>query len=167
MKLLILITLFFGAASLGWAGDANESGQEADEPGFFDQFEFENDSDPFNMKGLTPRYAYIDDENLIGHAHYGGIAYFARHGAAWEGPSLRAGIGNGGEKINIAYTDGFSFFQVDLGLSYYFLNRDNPRSRDLEGVELLGIELGLRMWVVQVIGVHTEETSFVSLGFGF
>ncbi len=167
MKSLSLILLLFGCVSLSMAEESSNTAEDADESSFFDQFEFENDSDPFNMKGLTPRYAYVHDENLIGHAHYGGIAYFAKHGAAWEGPSLRAGIGTQGEKINIAYTDGFSFFQVDLGLSYYFLNRDNPRSRKLEGVELLGFELGLRMWVVQVIGVHTEETSFVSLAFGF
>ncbi|MDX1453731.1 MAG: hypothetical protein R3183_14355 [Oleiphilaceae bacterium] len=164
MKLLILLVCSVCFWASAWAEEGSDTTSE-EETSFFDQFSFENDADPFNMRGLSPRYAYVHDENLIGHTHYGGIAYFERHGAAWEGPSLRAGFGSRGEKINLAYTDGFSFFQVDLGLSYYFLDSDNPR--DLEELELLGLELGLRMWVVQIIGVHTEETSFVSLAFGF
>ncbi len=164
MKSICLAIVSLLLLSPVWAEESTDSSAN-DAGSFFDQFHFENDADPFNMKGLTPRYAYIDDENLIGHAHYGGIAYFERYGAAWEGPSLRAGFGNRGEKINLAYTDGSSFFQVDLGLSYYFLDADNPRK--LEGLELLALELGLRIWVFQVIGVHSEETSFVSIGYGF
>ncbi len=131
------------------------------ESSFFDDL----DLDPFDFEGLTPRYAYVHDENLIGHMHYVGASYYTRVGAAHEGPTLRAGFGKDGEKINLAYTDGFSFMHVDFGLSYYFLNTDNER--DLEGVELLALELGVRFWVVQIIGMHSEETSYVSLGFGF
>jgi len=37
----------------------------------------------------------------------------------------------------------------------------------LDGSELLGLEMGLRFWVIQFIGVHTEETSWVTLAYGF
>jgi len=119
-----------------------------------------------DMKGWTPRYAYVSDDNLIGHTHYAGVSFFKRQGAAHEGPTLRFGLGTKGEKINLSYTSGFSFLGVDIGLSYLFPDKEQ-RVNFRDAVEGLGLELGLRMWVVQLIAIHTEETSYVSLAYGF
>jgi len=120
----------------------------------------------YDLEGWTPRYAYVVDDNYIGRTHYAGISYFKRQGAAYEGPTVRVGFGKRGEKINLSYTSGFSFMGVDMGLSYLILNKDNPREYG-ESIEGLGLELGLRLWVVQVIALHTEESSYVSLAYGF
>jgi len=117
-------------------------------------------------KGWTPRYIYVTDDNLIGHTHYFGVSYFKRQGAAFEGPTARFGLGTEGEKINLGYTSGSSFFSVDMGLSYNFLDSDNPRKHD-SGLGGLSAELGLRFWAVQIIMQNSEDTSYVSLGFGF
>jgi hypothetical protein len=119
-----------------------------------------------DLKGWTPRYAYVVDDNIIGRTHYAGISYFKRQGAGYEGPTLRAGLGNRGEKINLSYTSGFSFMAVDMGLSYLIPDKNKRRNLS-DNIEGLGIELGLRFWVVQLIAIHTEKTSYVSLGYGF
>jgi len=123
------------------------------------------DWDLFDGEGWTPRYAYLSDDNFIGHAHYAGLAYYQKKGAEQSGMSFRYGFGKKGDKVNIAYTNSFSFMAVDFGLSYHFLDDDNRIS--LDGSELLGLEMGLRFWVIQFIGVHTEETSWVTLAYGF
>jgi len=127
---------------------------------------FEN-LDPFDRDGWTPRYAYLDNDNLIGYAHYAGVSYFKKAGAESEGVTLRGAFGNKGKKVNLAYSNSFSFMSVDFGLSYYALDDDNERKRDMGGIDLLSLELGLRLWVVQVIGSVNEGTSFVTLGYGF
>lgn len=119
-----------------------------------------------DLKGWTPRYAYVTDDNLIGRMHYAGISYFKRQGAIHEGPTLRVGFGDRGEKVNLSFTSGFSFLSVDMGLSYLIPDQSNPRNFDQE-IEGLGLEIGLRLWVVQLIGIHTEETSYVELAYGF
>tara|TARA_R110002167_G_scaffold25824_3_gene89221 strand:- start:3731 stop:4207 length:477 start_codon:yes stop_codon:yes gene_type:complete len=119
-----------------------------------------------DLKGWTPRYAYVVDDNVLGRTHYTGISYFKRQGAIYEGPTLRAGLGKRGEKINLSYTSGFSFMSVDMGLSYILPDKSKRRNI-ADNLEGLGIELGLRMWVVQLIAIHTEKTSYVSLGYGF
>ncbi|MFT6028566.1 MAG: hypothetical protein ACI8O8_000290 [Oleiphilaceae bacterium] len=119
-----------------------------------------------DLKGWTPRYALLVDDNLIGRTHYVGISYFKRQGAAYEGPTLRVGFGKDGEKINLSYTSGFSFMGVDMGLSYILPNK-SARSNFSENLEGLGLELGLRLWVVQFIALHTEKTSYVELAYGF
>jgi hypothetical protein len=119
-----------------------------------------------DMKGWTPRYAYVSDDNLIGHTHYAGVSFFKREGAVHEGPTLRFGLGTRGEKINLAFTSGFSFLGVDIGLSYLFPDKEQ-RANFRDAVEGLGLELGLRMWVVQVIAIHTDQTSYISLAYGF
>ena len=53
-----------------------------------------------------------------------------------------------------------------MGLSYLIPDQSNPRNFDQE-IEGLGLEIGLRLWVVQLIGIHTEETSYVELAYGF
>lgn len=119
-----------------------------------------------DLKGWTPRYAYVDGDNIIGRTHYAGISYFKRQGAAYEGPTLRVGLGARGEKINLSYTSGFSFFGVDVGLSYILPDK-NDRSNIADNLEGVGLELGLRMWVVQLIAIHMEKTSYVKLAYGF
>ncbi|MFT6122547.1 MAG: hypothetical protein ACJASG_001070 [Oleiphilaceae bacterium] len=120
----------------------------------------------FEVEGWTPRYTFVADDNLIGKAHYFGVSYFDRQGAAFEGPTARVGVGANGEKINLAYTSGSSFFGVDMGFSYNFLDSDNPRKHD-SGLGGLSVEVGLRIWVVQFIMQNSEDTSYISLGFGF
>jgi len=120
----------------------------------------------FEIKGWTPRYIYVDGDNLIGHTHYFGASYFKRQGAAFEGPTMRFGLGTKGEKINVGYTSGSSFFSVDMGLSYNFLDSDNPRKHG-SGLGGLSVELGLRIWAVQIIMQNSEDTSYVALGYGF
>tara|TARA_R110002072_G_scaffold90500_10_gene202537 strand:+ start:14456 stop:14932 length:477 start_codon:yes stop_codon:yes gene_type:complete len=119
-----------------------------------------------DLKGWTPRYAYVTDDNLIGKTHYLGVSYFKRQGAAYEGPTLRAGFGDRGEKVNLSYTSGFSFMSVDMGLSYIVPDK-KIRGNFAESLEGLGLELGLRLWVVQLIAIHTEKTSYVELAYGF
>jgi hypothetical protein len=119
-----------------------------------------------DLKGWTPRYALLIDDNLIGRTHYVGVSYFKRQGAAYEGPTLRVGFGENGEKINLSYTSGFSFMGVDVGLSYIIPDK-NTRSNFAENLEGLGLELGLRLWVVQLIAIHTEKSSYVELAYGF
>lgn len=120
----------------------------------------------FEVEGWTPRYTYVDDDNLLGDTHYFGVSYFKRDGAAFEGPTARVGVGKGGEKINLGYTSGSSFFAVDMGFSYNFLDSDNNRKHE-SGLGGLSVELGLRIWVVQFIMQNSEDTSYVSLGYGF
>jgi hypothetical protein len=120
----------------------------------------------YEFEGWTPRYVYMPDDNLIGETHYAGVSYFKRSGSAFEGPTLRYGMGKDGGKVNIAYTDAFSFLAVDFGLSYTFLDEDNPREYE-DDSDAIGIELGLRLWVVQIIAVHSDYSSYVSLGYGF
>jgi len=120
----------------------------------------------FEVEGWTPRYTYVSDDNLIGNTHYFGVSYFKRQGAGFEGPTARIGVGKDGEKVNLAYTSASSFFGVDMGLSYNFLDSGNPRKHD-SGLGGLSVELGLRIWVVQIIMQNSEDTSYVSLGFGF
>ena len=120
----------------------------------------------FEVEGWTPRYIYVADDNLIGDTHYFGVSYFKRQGAAFEGPTARIGVGKEGEKVNLGYTSASSFFGVDMGLSYNFLDSDNNRKHD-SGLGGLSVELGLRIWVVQIIMQNSEDTSYVSLGFGF
>jgi len=144
---------------------AQESTEELEMESAEESWYDDIDLDPFNMKGFSPRYAYLDFDNLIGYAHYFGVSYFQKAGAESEGVTVRTGQGTMGEKFNLSYTNSFSFMSVDFGLSYYHLDDDNFRQFDDE--ELLGIELGLRLWVVQVIGVHMENTSFVTLAYGF
>jgi len=120
----------------------------------------------FEVEGWTPRYTYIPDDNLIAEAHYFGVSYFKRQGSAFEGPTVRVGVGKEGEKINVGYTSASSFFGVDMGLSYNFLDSDNKRKHD-SGLGGLSVELGLRLLVVQFIMQNSEDTSYVSLGFGF
>ena len=115
-----------------------------------------------DLKGWTPRYAYIVDDNIIGRTHYAGISYFKRQGAVYEGPTLRAGLGKRGEKVNLSYTSGFSFMALS-----YLLPDKNKRRNVADNLEGLGIELGIRFWVVQFIAIHTEKTSYISLGYGF
>ncbi len=150
MKKLLLLTLLVFAVP-AWADFS------------LDDFSLKKMTD---MKGWTPRYAYVDDDNLIGHTHYAGVSFFKRQGATHEGPTLRFGLGTKGEKINLSYTSGFSFLGVDIGLSYLFPDEEQ-RANLRDAVEGLGLELGLRMWVVQLIAIHTEETSYVSLAYGF
>ncbi len=150
MKKLLLLTLLVFAFP-AWADFS------------LDDFSLKKMTD---MKGWTPRYAYVDDDNLIGHTHYAGVSFFKRQGATHEGPTLRFGLGTKGEKINLSYTSGFSFLGVDIGLSYLFPDEEQ-RANFRDAVEGLGLELGLRMWVVQLIAIHTEETSYVSLAYGF
>jgi hypothetical protein len=126
-------------------------------------FSWDNISD---MEGWTPRYVYVVDDNLIGRTHYMGMSFFKRQGAAHEGVTLRGGFGHYGEKINLSYTSGFSLMGVDMGLSYMVLDKSNLRQHDNE-VQGLGLELGLRFWGVQVIAIHLDENSYVSLGYGF
>jgi hypothetical protein len=127
--------------------------------------EDEWDLDFFDGRGWTPRYAYLDDDNIIGYAHYAGLAYYQRAGSSLSGMAFRYGHGTRGHKYNIAYSNSFGFMSVDFGLSYHVLDDDNPR--DLEDLELLGLEMGLRFWVVQIIATHTEDTSFATLAYGF
>lgn len=128
-----------------------------------DDFELKKITD---LKGWTPRYAFVVDDNMIGKTHYAGVSYFKRQGAAYEGPTLRVGFGDRGEKVNLSYSSGFSFMAVDVGLSY--MVPDKIKRKDFsDGVEGLGLELGLRLWVVQLIAVHAEKTSYVSLAYGF
>ena len=108
----------------------------------------------------------MPDDNLIDETHYFGVSYFKRQGAAFEGPTARIGVGKEGEKIHIGYTSASSFFGVDMGLSYNFFDSDNNRKPD-SGIGGLSVELGLRLWVVQFIMQNSEDTSYVSLGFGF
>ncbi|KZY29879.1 MULTISPECIES: hypothetical protein [unclassified Oleiphilus] len=128
-----------------------------------EDFSWKNISD---LEGWTPRYTYVVDDNLIGRTHYMGMSFFKRQGAAHEGITLRGGFGHFGEKINLSYTSGFSLMGVDMGLSYLILDKDNLRQHENE-IEGLGLELGLRFWVVQLIALHMDETSYVSLGYGF
>lgn len=125
----------------------------------------EIDWDPFDGKGFTPRYAYLDFDNFIGYAHYYGLSYYQKAGAESEGVTARVADGTMGKKYNLSYSNAFSFMAVDFGLSYYDLASDN--FRNLSDEELLGLELGLRFWVVQLVAVHTENTSFVTFGYGF
>ncbi len=132
-----------------------------------DDFDIKNVADKItDLKGWTPRYAYVVDDNIIGRTHYAGVSYFKRQGSAYEGPTLRLGLGKRGEKINLSYTSGFTFMTVDMGLSYIIPDK-NDRRNLADNVEGLGLELGLRMWVVQLIAIHTEKTSYVSLAYGF
>jgi hypothetical protein len=128
-----------------------------------DDFTLKNVTD---LRGWTPRYTYVVDDRFLGETHYVGMSFFKRQGAAHEGPTLRAGFGKFGEKINLSYTSGFSFFGVDMGLSYLIMDKDSPKIHENE-LEGLGLELGLRLWGVQIIATHTDESSYVSLGFGF
>ncbi len=128
-----------------------------------EDFSWENISD---MEGWTPRYAYVVDDKLLGRTHYMGMSFLKRQGAAHEGLTLRGGFGHYGEKINLSLTSGFSFMSVDMGLSYMLLDKSNPRQHDNE-FQGLGIELGLRMWVVQILALHLDEYSYVSLAYGF
>ncbi|MFV1873588.1 MAG: hypothetical protein ACMZ64_09730 [Oleiphilus sp.] len=149
-KLLLLFLLIFSALPVS----ADFS---------LDDFDLKKVTD---LKGWTPRYAFIVDDNMIGKTHYAGISFFKRQGAAYEGPTARMGFGDRGEKVNLSYTSGFSFMAVDIGLSYII--PDKIKRQDFtDGVEGIGIELGLRFWVVQLIALHTEETSYVSLAYGF
>jgi len=138
-----------------------------------DDFKFLDDfklKQIYDLEGWTPRYAYVVDDNYIGRTHYAGISFFKRQGAAHEGPTLRVGFGKYGEKINLSYTSGFAFMGVDMGLSYLVLNKDNDRRGDESFAgfsEGLGLELGLRLWVVQVIALQLEKSSYVSLAYGF
>lgn len=129
----------------------------------WEDFSWKNISD---REGWTPRYAYVVDDNLIGRTHYMGMSFFKRQGAAHEGITLRGGFGHFGEKINLSYSSGFSLMGVDFGLSYMALDKKNLRQHDNE-IEGLGLELGLRFWVVQVIALHLDQTSYVSLAYGF
>ena len=128
-----------------------------------EDFSWENISD---MEGWTPRYVYVVDDQLLGRTHYMGMSFFKRQGAAHEGVTLRGGFGHFGEKINLSYTSGFSFMGVDMGLSYFIMDKDFHRQHDNE-LQGLGLELGLRLWVVQIIAVHLDEYSYATLGYGF
>lgn len=119
-----------------------------------------------DLKGWTPRYVLLTDDNMIGRTHYAGVSYFKREGAAYEGPTLRIGFGDRGEKVNLGWTSGFSFMAVDFGLSYVVPDKIK-RQNISDGLEGIGLELGLRFWVVQLIALHMERTSYVSLGYGF
>jgi hypothetical protein len=123
------------------------------------------DWDLFDGEGWTPRYAYLDNDNVIGYAHYAGLAYYHKRGAEQSGAVFRYAHGTKGEKYNVAYSNAFSFMSVDFGFSYHVLDDDNPR--DLEDLELLGLEMGLRFWVVQIIATHTEDYSWATLAYGF
>lgn len=156
MKPLVCLLLLCLSLSSAYAEE-----EMAEESGWFENI----DLNPFDMKGWTPRYAYVDGDNFIGYTHYVGLSYFQKAGKESEGVTFRTGLGNRGKKYNLAYTNSFPFMHVDFGLSYYDLDDDN--FRNLSDEELLGIEMGLRFWVVQIIGVHTENTSFVKLAYGF
>lgn len=120
----------------------------------------------YKVEGWTPRYVFLPDDNMIGRAHYFGVSYFKRLGGEFRGPTVRTGIGEHGEKLNVSWSNGTSFVAVDMGLTYNFLDSDSPRQLD-SGLDGLSIELGLRLWVVQLIAQHSQGTSFVSLGYGF
>lgn len=124
------------------------------------------DLDPFDLEGLTPRYSFMRDDNLMGRVHYVGMSYFRKRGVISDGITARVGLGDLGTKINLAYTNTFSFFGIDFGLSYTFLDEDNRREYDGH-IQGLSAELGARMWVFQVIAVQMEEFSYVKLAYGF
>jgi len=119
-----------------------------------------------DMEGWTPRYAFLRDDVFVGKTHYAGVSFFKKSGAEYSGPTFRVGFGEHGERVNLAYTSGFSFMSVDMGLSYMFINKgyktefDNP-------IEGIGLELGLRLWVVQLIMRQSERMSYVALAYGF
>jgi hypothetical protein len=122
--------------------------------------------DFLDFRGWSPRYMYVEDDNMIGHHHYFGVAYYTPQGKSGEGLTARIGLGNHGDKVNIGYSAASSFFAVDIGFSYSWVDADQYNDYD-NPIEGLGLELGLRFWVINFVGVHTEETSFVSLGYGF
>lgn len=157
--LLILILVFtpvFASAEIKWEHFGLDDLS-------LDDFTWDNITD---REGWTPRYAYVVDDNLIGRTHYMGMSFFRRQGAAHQGWTLRGGFGHHGEKINISFSNGFHLLGVDLGLSYLILDKKNLRQHENE-IEGLALEIGLRLWVVQVIGVHMDETSYVNLAYGF
>jgi len=119
-----------------------------------------------DMEGWTPRYAFIRDDNFLGRTHYTGVSFFKRDGAEYSGPTLRVGFGDHGERVNLSYTSGFSFMSVDMGFSYMFVNK-GYRTEFKDPIEGIGAELGLRLWVIQIIARVSEETSYVSLAYGF
>ncbi len=119
-----------------------------------------------DMEGWTPRYSYVVDDNLIGRTHYMGFSFLKRQGAAHEGLTLRGGFGHYGEKLNLAYTSGFSLIGVDFGLSYLWLDKSNPRQHDSE-LKGLGLELDLRFWFVQVQVMQLSSMSYINLAYGF
>jgi len=122
------------------------------------------DWDLFDYSGWTPRYTYLYKDNLLGIAHYGGLSYFNKDGANAAGATFRYGKGKKGEKYNIAYTNGSFHWGVDFGFSWHVLNAEN-NGRRMEGIEQLGLELGIRYRMVTIVATHTEDYSWATLGF--
>lgn len=122
--------------------------------------------DFMEFRGWTPRYMYVDGDNLIGHHHYFGMAFYTPQGKGWEGLSARYGKGTDGNKINVSYSAGSSFFGVDIGFSYAWID-EMPRMKYSQDIHGLGVELGLRMWFANIVAFHAEQTSYISMGYGF
>lgn len=123
------------------------------------------DWDLFDGEGWTPRYAYLDNDNVLGYVHYAGMAYYHKAGKQMSGAVFRYGHGTKGKKFNVAYSNSFSFMSVDFGFSWHIV--DAQYDRGMKGIEQLGLEMGLRFWVVQIIATHTEDYSWATLGYGF
>lgn len=135
----------------------------------FSHAEFDWDSvdlDLFDLEGLTPRYAYMVDDKYLGKMHYVGMSYFRKRGVISDGLTGRVGLGDHGTRVNISYTNTFSFFGVDIGLSYNILEDNHPLDHG-GGINGLTAELGARMWVVQAIASHGNGYSYIKLAYGF
>lgn len=124
------------------------------------------DWDLFDGSGWTPRYAYLDTDNVLGYVHYGGLGYYHKEGGQMSGAVFRYGHGTKGKKYNIAYSNSFSMMSVDFGFSWHVVDAEH-NARGFDGLEQLGLEVGLRLWVVQIIATHTEDYSWATLGYGF
>jgi len=124
------------------------------------------DWDLFDGNGWTPRYAYLDNDNVLGYVHYAGMAYYNKRGAQHSGAVFRYGHGTKGYKLNAAYSNSFSLMSVDFGFSWHVVDGEH-NARGFDGIEQLGLEMGLRFWVVQIVATHTEDYSWATLGYGF
>ncbi len=115
---------------------------------------------------LFPRASYLYEDELLGDHSYLGLAYLTAGRNNYQGPSIRYAKGPLGEKYNLSYTAGVSIFGYDLGVSYIKQNEDAVPAFNgkREGPAL---EINMRLTAGFFSMTVTEETSYITSGYGF
>ena len=118
--------------------------------------------------GAVPRLSVQFADHGIGTYAYGGLAYGDASGGVFRGPSIKAGYGQHGHKLNASwfYSAG-GMANIDLGISKYYIDSEY-KGIDVFGGDSVAMELTLGMFILQVNLVISEDGSnFANLGIGF
>jgi hypothetical protein len=119
---------------------------------------------------IGPRLVYVEptnnSESLLGRYLYLGVIFADNNPAGFAGPSIKAGWGKTGKKLNLSFVTGSRSMSLEAGVSYIKQDADatlfiNPEHKGY------AFEASFRLNAVSIIGVFSKENTSIELGLGF